>query len=77
MESSQSKGASGVERLTGHKDGCPHLYFDQGACACKGRWVRAVPMRRATWLELLLDRWIGPRTGHPWRSVLKGLTRRA
>lgn len=38
-----------------------------------GQWVPAEPMRRATWLEVLLDRWIGPRIGHPWRSVLKGL----
>lgn len=40
-------------------------------------WEPATPMRRATWLEVFLDRWIGSTTGHPWRSVLKGLfTRR-
>ena len=38
-----------------------------------GQWVPSVPMRRATWLEVMLDRWIGERTGHPWRSVLRGL----
>lgn len=42
-----------------------------------GQWVEATPMRRATWLEVLLDRWIGPHTGHPWRSVLKGILGRA
>lgn len=42
-----------------------------------GQWVPAEPMRRATWVEVLLDRWIGPREGHPWRSVLKGLLGRA
>ena len=41
----------------------------------KGEWVPAVPMRKATWLEVMLDRWIGPRTADlsPWRSVLKGI----
>lgn len=38
-----------------------------------GTWTPAVPMRRATWLEVLLGRWIGPRTGHPWRSVFAGI----
>jgi hypothetical protein len=42
-----------------------------------GSWTPAVPLRRATWLEVILDRWIGPRHGdHPWRCVLKGLLRR-
>ena len=43
-----------------------------------GTWSPAVALRRATWLEVLLDRWIGPRTADlsPWRSVLKGLTGR-
>jgi hypothetical protein len=36
----------------------------------------AVAIRRATWLELALDRWIGPRYGSPWHCVLKGLLRR-
>lgn len=42
-----------------------------------GQWEPALPIRRATWLEALLDRWIGPTTGDPWRSVFKGLMRRA
>ena len=44
-----------------------------------GRWVPAVPLlRKATWLEVALDRWIGPRHGaHPWLCVAKGLMRRA
>ena len=42
-----------------------------------GRWVPAVPLRKATWLEVALDRWIGPRHGtHPWLCVAKGLMRR-
>jgi len=38
-----------------------------------GSWGPAVPLRRATWLEVMLDRWIGPRHGRPWICVLKGL----
>jgi hypothetical protein len=38
-----------------------------------GQWETAELLRRATWPEVLLDRWIGPRSGHPWRSVLRGI----
>ena len=48
----------------------------EGAPPVAGYWTPARPLRRATWLEVVLDRWIGDRHGRPGPSVLRGLARR-
>ena len=34
MTTDRANAASESERVTGHKDGCPYLFFDQGECTC-------------------------------------------